>query len=182
MRKGDWMQTYMGIQYWPADPRSSEVNIIDIAHHLSNICRFTGAVRQFYSVAEHSVHVSYLVPEEFAFEGLMHDAHEAYINDVARPVKSSLPDYKTLEQRNWEAVAHAFGLPFRLPPVVKGADNAILFAEQRELMPVPSAEWLVDGRTFPIIDVSNVRIQCWSPPVAKAAFLQRFNQLSSEGT
>ena len=65
-RKGDWMQTYTGRQFWPIDPRANEVHIEDIAHALSMMCRYNGHCRTFYSVAEHSVLVSQHVPPEHA--------------------------------------------------------------------------------------------------------------------
>ena len=78
-RRGDWIQTYLGIQFWPLDPRPEEVMLFDIAHSLSNMCRFTGHCREFYSVAQHSVIVSQNVPREDAAWGLLHDASEAYM-------------------------------------------------------------------------------------------------------
>src|SRR5258708_302056 len=89
-RRGNWMQTYTGRAYWPADPRAEDVCIEDIAHALSLLCRYTGHCKRFYSVAEHSILISQVVPPEYAFFGLMHDAQEAYINDLARPIKPSV--------------------------------------------------------------------------------------------
>ncbi len=75
-RIGNWLQTYSGIAYWPLDPRPEEVTIEDIAHHLSLICRFGGAVRRFYSVVEYSVLVSRVGPPVYALQCLLHDATE----------------------------------------------------------------------------------------------------------
>src|SRR5271165_7548492 len=86
-RKGDWIQTYTGRVMYPLDPRPEEINIIDIAHALSNLCRFTGHVRTFYSVAEHSVRVSQHCDPKDALWGLLHDASEAYLADMSRPMK-----------------------------------------------------------------------------------------------
>lgn len=76
------MQTFSGALYWPMDPRPEDVNILDIAHSLSMQCRYTGHVSKFYSVAEHSVHVSNIVPKELAMCGLLHDATEAYLTAI----------------------------------------------------------------------------------------------------
>src|SRR5579872_2947230 len=85
-----WIQTASGLEFPLFEPRLDAINIEDIAHGLSMICRFTGQCARFYSVAEHSVHVSHLVPREDAAWGLLHDAAEAYLGDVASPLKKHL--------------------------------------------------------------------------------------------
>lgn len=180
-RKGDWMQTYSGRVYWPLDPRADEVNILDIAHALGNLCRYTGHTALFYSVAEHSIHVSRLVPPEYAMIGLLHDATEAYVNDIASPLKRHLLNYKEIEEQNWLAIAEHFGLPAEMPPEVKIADNAILLAEQRALMPRPPLPWggfiSEEARR---LDTRDITIYGLSPAMAKAAFIQRYSELLSE--
>src|SRR5690242_11754504 len=88
-RRGDWMQTYTGRRFWPLDPRVDDIDIGDIAHHLSLVCRFAGACREFYSVAQHCVGVSYVCDPKDALWGLLHDAAEAYVGDMVRPLKRS---------------------------------------------------------------------------------------------
>src|SRR4051812_6540197 len=86
-QKGDWMQTISGKAFFPLDPRPADVDIQDIAHALAFQCRFGGHVKEFYSVAEHSVRVSLICAHEDAKWGLLHDATEAYLSDIVRPVK-----------------------------------------------------------------------------------------------
>ena len=178
-RVGGWMQTYTGGRYYPVDPLPSEVGIEDIAHALSMLCRFGGHCHTFYSVAEHSVHVSRLVPREHALVGLLHDATEAYVCDVPRPLKLSLPEYKNAEHLNWLAIAAHFSLASSMPAVIKHADNAILHVEQRVLMrPDPGRDWCV-GDVGPI-DTRDVRIECWSPKWARETFFDRYHNLTGK--
>jgi hypothetical protein len=165
------MQTYTGRAYWPLDPRPEDVTVEDIAHSLSMQCRYGGHSKLFYSVAEHSALVSQLVPPEHALVALMHDATEAYVIDVPRPLKAMLPDHARLEELSWRAIAERFGLPAELPACVRKADNDILLAEGRALMhdaPMPRG---IEG------EVTKVQIMCLPPFLAKELFLNRFADL-----
>lgn len=170
---GSWIATYTGKWIEPLDPDPGAVDIEDIAHSLSNQCRFTGHTREFYSTAQHCWYVSRLVPEELALWGLLHDASEAYVSDVARPVKHADAHfgevYRAVEETLLEAVATRFGLTWPEPEEIKVADKMMLRAEQRDLMandPDPDK---------PIFEST---VTPWLPVDAKQAYLARFYELS----
>lgn len=153
-------------------PETSVFGIEDVAHGLAMICRFTGQCRRFYSVAEHCVIASHHVAPEFAFEALMHDAAEAFIGDVSKPLKDILPEYRVIEKRIETAVLGRFGLTPHLSPAVKEIDVRMLATEQRQLMHNRDDWDYTRGRTpLPIV------IEGWTPAVAKSRFLARFEVL-----
>ena len=170
-RKGDWMQTRSGRDFWPLDPHPEDVDIDDIAHALSNLCRYGGHCKAFYSVAQHSVFVSRVVPAEHALAGLLHDASEAYCVDMPRPIKRFLPDYERIEHGIWLAVAERFGLPAELHPCVKVADDAVLLAEKAQIMGESPHPWSVPGTP------ADIFILPWNPASARRAFMARFDEL-----
>lgn len=174
-RNGDWIQLISGKPFWPLDARPEEVEIEDIAWALSMQCRFAGHVLQRYSVAEHSVMVSRLVPPEHAVWGLLHDATEAYLVDLPRPVKRSIPEYRVIEDRLMKAIAERFGLSLPEPPVVKDADIRILMCEKDQLLAKPELPW---GYGQGYVTMPAVILPCWSPDDARAAFLARFDELA----
>lgn len=123
------------------DPEQCGFHIEEIAHALSHLCRFTGHVREFYSVAQHCALVSLQVPAEHRLAALLHDAAEAYVGDVSAPLKSLLPDYKAIEGRIERALLRAYGLDEVLPLEVKAADLVLLNTERRDLMPRDGRVW-----------------------------------------
>ncbi|HEV7236976.1 MAG TPA: hypothetical protein VGN15_12380, partial [Ktedonobacteraceae bacterium] len=179
-RKGGSIKTYTGIHVYPLDARVEEIDLEDIAHALSNLCRYTGHTSKFYSVGEHSVRVSEYLEGMSSMAtarvGLLHDATEAYLNDIARPIKHSPgfgPAYRTAEQRLYEVIAQKFDLPKKLPEVVHHADDTLLVTEMRDLMGVksfwPNAPEPLSGSIEP-----------WTPARAKKAFLNRYQYLTKE--
>jgi len=179
-RKGHWMRTFTNRRYWPADPRPEDVCIEDIAHHLSLLCRYTGAVPRFYSVGEHSWHMSFLVSRSNQLCALLHDSTEAYMNDLGRPVKYApeMAAYKEMEDMNWRlAIAPAFDLPLELPDEVKRMDGLIIKAELAEFG-MDLSDHMLD-KTVRDGPVPDVQIAGYPPETAEALFLQRFHDLRS---
>lgn len=124
--EGEWIQTYSGVAFDLENPQPYMIRLMDVAHALSQTCRFTGHTSKFYSVAQHSVMVSYLSNPQNALVGLLHDFTEAYLTDLATPVKRLLPEYYNMEKRIWLAGSGKWGLPEELPSDVKEADKAAL--------------------------------------------------------
>ena len=170
----NWIQTASGRQFFPLDHQPEEVFIEDIAHGLAHMCRFNGHTKSFYSVAQHSVLASLLVPEPDALWALLHDASEAYLGDVSRPLKhgGALEGYKAAERRMMEAVVLRFGLGYDEPASVTQADEVLLATEQRDVR--PPRNYVPDN---PDVRPLAGRIRTWTPEESRAAFLERLEQL-----
>lgn len=159
-------------------PERSAIDIKTIAHALAHICRFTGHTQFFYSVAQHSVMVSRLVPPQHALAGLLHDATEAYLGDVAAPLKALLPDYRAIEARVQAAVMRTFGLPEHLPPEVKDADTLALAIEQDALMPAHADVWPCEHHPDWQRTIGAHRVLPQQPILARKLFLMRYMELT----
>jgi hypothetical protein len=176
MQHGDdnYTTTITGRRFWPLDPWPEDICIEDIAHALSHLCRFNGHVHRFYSVAQHSVIVSQFVPTEYALCGLLHDAAEAYIGDMSRPLKHDprMVRFRECDNRLTAVICQRFGLPAEMPACVKDVDTRLLQDEVREVA--------LNGWARP--EYMNgpglgIRISPWPPDEAKHNFLWRFHQL-----
>lgn len=186
-RIGDWMGMASGRVFWPLDPRANEVHIDDIAQALSNVCRFGGRSSEFYSVAQHSVWVARYVEQQWpgrpvlALQALLHDAAEAYLGDVVRPLKPAMVveragNYELFaltEERVMDAIRERFGLPapdFIEKANIKLADDVALATEARDLMGDP--RW--PGLPAPAPE----RIEFLTPRAARTQFLLAFRRIS----
>lgn len=158
------------LDYLAIDPSVFTLNAI--ARGLANTCRFAGQCWPFYSVAEHSIWVSRLVPAEHALAGLLHDAAEAFITDMPKPLKELLPDYKSFEARIEATLFPHLGLAVALPGDVKTADRVMLATEQRALMRNRDA-WKYTAETTPL----EIKLACYSPQEAYYAFIERAEEL-----
>ena len=172
---GSWIQTFTGEKAYVRNPWATRIVLADIAHALSNICRYNGHCEPFYSVAQHSVHVSYLVPPELAAAGLLHDAAEAYTGDIPKPWKQELPDFRALSAM-WES---AIMIRFRVnisTLAVKHADDTALATEKRDLM-VHNTPWVEWAHGAPEVDPDPFGIIPLTPKEAEADFLGRAREL-----
>ena len=125
-----WIQTYTGKKFFPMNPKTEDLDIIDIAHALSMKCRFVGHTKQFYSVAQHSVIVSWNCSNPHL--GLLHDAAEAYLPDVPAPIKDLYTQHIEMEEKICNLIFAWCGL-LVFEEVLKLVKEAV---ENGELSPV----------------------------------------------
>ena len=154
------------------------ITIEDIAHSLSMQCRYTGHCNFFYSVAEHCVLGTELVPKELALAFLLHDASEAYYADISRPLKSLLPEYKILEHRCEEILEQRYlgkVLSEEKRSIVKRADLAMLMVEAEDLLPSKGIGW--DAFENCDMECPDLRVKGWPPFKARAMFLHAYDVL-----
>ena len=177
-RRGDWFCTASGRRVFVTDPDPEAICIEDIAHALSHLCRFGGHCDRFYSVAQHSVLVSLHVPQQLERSALLHDAAEAYIGDVIRPLKQELTTYKSIEARWESAIAHRFGVRPSCHPEIKLADRQALITERRDVATEAWGKWLWKE--------DELGIEPWSEPIeplgpvdAREMFLERWQALDA---
>lgn len=171
-----WIQLASGTAFFLDNVDNNEYHILDIAHALANQCRFGGHVSSFYSIAEHSVHCSYLVPRQYALTALLHDASEAYLVDIPRPLKAMLPEYCKIEDRVMRNIARVFGIEYPFPKAIKDVDIEMLFAERNKLIGPPVYPWIGENDVIP----ADVDIQCWYPHDAELEFLSRYYELTGK--
>lgn len=134
------------------EPSVDDIDIKDIAHALSNINRYNGHTTVPYTVAEHSMRVAYLLKCQgytpaAQLAGLLHDATEAYIGDVATPIKQLLPKFKRIERGLEKVIEEKFSVTIRNRPEVHAADLQLLASERKFLMPdTPDYPWpIIEG-------------------------------------
>lgn len=191
MKRGTWVNSYTGRKIRPLNPYQEMFSLTDIAHHLSQICRFTGATKTPYSVAQHSVLVSLRAEDlaqkagkskrecrEIAKWGLIHDASEAYLCDLANPVKRS-PSYANYvrdEKRLMRAITKWLGLPTKEPAEVKQADREMLAIEVRDCLTSVHPDWYKECPEL-LAPFTNAEIEIWNHSMAKSLFISHAESL-----
>lgn len=171
--KGPTILLSTGAYFDYGDPENSAFTIEDIANGLAMTCRFGGQCRRHYSVAQHSWHMSYVVPPQDALAALMHDAAEAFVGDLPKPLKVLLPEYKSIEIRIENAIFDRFRIARPLPASIKEADVRMLVTEQREVMHNRDDWDYTRGR-----EPYQFALPIWAPHEARAQFLGRFRDLT----
>lgn len=156
-----------------ADLEAAEISVDDIAHGLAHVCRYAGQCSRFFSVAEHSVLVSQIVPHS-EMSALFHDAAEAIIGDMPAPLKRMLPEYKVIETNIERVIFRSIGITWPPPNEVKQADYQVMATELGVLMPPGTNEWIRRANVSP----ANVELQFLDPAKAKMLFLDRYNELA----
>lgn len=181
------ISTYHGVEFFPLAPRYEDVYVEDVAHALSNTCRYAGHTLEFYSVAQHCVHVAEWLEREIerGWEadavqdvvvprwGLLHDASEAYIADICAPIKPFIVGYREIEEQLQVAIGHRFGLPWPMPSMVKYADKAV-FKSEVDSGIMRRADWWVLHPEHPD---AGMRIEPWDRLRAESEFIRKFREL-----
>lgn len=175
--RGDWMQTFTGRAFYMMAPEAEDIDPVDIAHALSLLCRYGGHVQRFYSVAEHCVLMSYAVSPENALWALLHDATEAYLGDMIRPLKRSMSLYVETEDHLMGVICDRFGLDWGMPGEVRDADARILHDERAALLGPSPRPW---NAALEALEPLDVQVMGLAPDMIEALYLARFYELTGE--
>lgn len=179
----DWIHTFTGREFYPLQG-AGEIVVEDIAHALANQCRYSGHCERFYSVAEHSVRLA-MVTYRRAHDlqttraALLHDASEAYLHDLPRPLKRrpEFAFYREAEDRLQRRILREFGLPEELPVSVHALDKEFLGTEARSLFTLKrSLERLDKWQDLAPVIEGHTSIG-WAPWYAEERFLHEFSRL-----
>lgn len=177
LARGEWMQTFTGLAFYPMAAEVDDVDPCDIAHALSLICRYGGHVKRFYSVAEHCLLMSHAVAPEHALWALLHDATESYLIDLPRPIKRMMPTYRDAEDRLMLVICDRFGLDHAFPDEVRAADSRILHDERAVLLGPSPQPW---NAALEALEPLDVKVMGLAPETVEALYLTRLATLTGE--
>lgn len=172
-----WICTHTGGRFDIFDPKPEAVRIEDIAHALAMNCRYNGHTDHFFSVAEHCIVASMFCDPEFALEVLLHDAAEAYLSDIPKPIKMRWPEFSAHEDVVLRVIFEGLGVTWPDLDVhahIKYVDLRMLATEKPQVLPRAQDDWdILEGvypypHTFAFLE----------PRHAAGAFLNHFNKLS----
>lgn len=167
-----WIETYKGNKFYFYEPNEKDIDMEDIAHSLSNICRYTGHSRKYYSVSRHSVLCSYMSDDNNLQKALfLHDASEAYIGDIARPFKKLFPEINVIEDNILNVIYKKYNISYDeiIHRKVKEIDDRMLYTE-REVLFNSKHTWENEKEPY-----ENINFY-WDVP-CKTLFLTRANEL-----
>lgn len=169
--------THSGLEFNIANPDIDTINLYDISTALAKINRFNGHTKVPYSVAEHSVRVSYLLPKHLALAGLFHDAVQTYIGDLASPFKTLLNEFSDIEERIEKLIAKKFNFEYSVlkSHCIKQADLILLATEKRDLLVAGTKPWKIPKDIEPL----SKRIEPWGWLNAQHRFIGRYKELAS---
>lgn len=202
-KQGFWLSTYSGKRIYPLDLNEDDFVIEDIAHGLSNACRYAGQSVSFYSVAEHSVRGSiHASNPKVALEFLMHDAAEAYLGDAVKPLTELLSEYNILIDKMQSVINKKFGLPWPMSNECKEIDERMLRTEAEAVFLHNDKWWEQPRYGEPYLNewkfnkdrarigiatgsddvptAQPIDMQFWPPRLAKRFWLLRFEELTRE--
>lgn len=171
----NYIQTYSGTRVHHPFNNPLEILTTDIAHSLSQQCRFTGHLHQFWSIAQHSLCVADLVPDEHKKQALLHDATEAYLCDIPTPFKVLMPEYMRMEKDMWELICERYDLPVEMHPSVKEADRILLMTERDAFNP-NNRDWSEEYENTPRSFATLGQYILMPPQEVRAMFLERFKE------
>jgi hypothetical protein len=167
--KYSYIKTYTGKIFYPLAPTLDQICIEDIAHALSNVCRYGGHCEKTLTVAQHSCMVSDWLPQ-YKLEGLMHDGTEAYLGDMVRPLKHSpkMRQYRLAENKLDIILHEKFDLDPAARKLVKEYDNRALATEMKLLF---------SDRTISFEPLPITKYVVWSHQRSKKEFMKRWEKL-----
>ena len=171
-----WIETFSGVKFNPLKPRVEDVRLVDIAHSLSQQCRYNGHTHSFYSVAEHSVVLTeYALAQgrsvREAMTVLLHDASEAYVGDMVRPLKPFMGNFVDVENQIQRVICEKFDLIHPFPDWLKQIDKRILMDERAQIMLPSGHDWDLDAQPL------GVTIRGLMPSRASDEFERLFDLL-----
>jgi uncharacterized protein len=188
MKPSNYIRMNSGHKFYYDNIKRNVIPIKDIANGLAASARFGGQLDldKFLSIAEHSINVSYFVPREYAFCGLMHDASEAIMGDMVTPLKNLMPEFKAFEKELDAYLANEFGYEYPFPAVVKEVDFDMFVTEyhaafrNREIIFLGEEDEAEFESCVPKYkDILQLRFL--RPQEAYDAFLTRFKELAPRG-
>lgn len=177
---GNTIKLGSGVYFDLANPSYEQINIDDIANALSKICRFGGHCKGFYSVAEHCVLASHAArakghSREVCEAILLHDAAEAYIGDMVKPLKIMIPQFSAIEKRIEREIEKAFVVDFaKHSYVINKYDLGMLFAERKQLFGADEVVWSGESE----FEALDVQLKKWSPHEAYLMFIDTWQYFS----
>jgi hypothetical protein len=172
-----WMETFTGKKFTFQKPTPEIICIRDIAHALALLTRYNGHTIKFYSVAEHCVLLTRYMrkkgyPTRMLMTCLLHDAAEAYIGDMPRPVKVRLPSFKRVENVIAKVISEKYHLYWPEPKALKSVDRRALTDERAQAMPPSNNHWMADD-----LEPIGIELKFWSPAQAEAKFMGQYGLL-----